>query len=218
MDIKLSPPWQSFFKEVCELFSEDKEVTPVYNDEKKALTLIVTSYEKAQALKQIFPKTKSFGKIIVDIEIKYQGRILPIAEVYKAAFNNNPAFKYTYSFDTGENRINYVVFEKKVVQYWNDDMSDPHGVTSTLYANIANNIFGDKDGVIFSTDSEKNNKWTEKYYTKHATPEEIEMWEMYNGKGSYESNKPVRADGEEVNINSPETFKKLFTDYKDPNN
>lgn len=182
MKTKLSPPWVTFAKEVAILFEKDNEVTCSYNDEKKLITIDVTNYEKARALKKILPKKKEFGMIVVDIEIEYVEDKMTTVKYYEAAFKNNPAFKYTFTFDTATNPISYVIFAKEVVQYWNDDMSDPHGVTSTLYENIASDVF-DTEGIIFSTDSDENIQ--KKHYEKHATPEEIKLWEKYNGKGSY---------------------------------
>ena len=43
------------------------------------------------------------------------------------------------------------VFAKEVVQYWNDSLSDPYGKVSTLYQDIAKDIFEDTDGVMFCT-------------------------------------------------------------------
>lgn len=54
----------------------------------------------------------------------------------------------------------YVVFKNCVVQFFNDNLNDPHGVVSTLYENIADEIFKDiqfpNDGVAFCTDIERN--------------------------------------------------------------
>ena len=65
-------------------------------------------------------------------------------------------------------------------------MSDPHGVTSTLYADIAKRVLNNDNGYIFSTDSDENNNWIEVYKRTHATREEIELWEDCNGEGSFD--------------------------------
>ena len=49
----------------------------------------------------------------------------------------------------------YVIFANKVVQYFNDSLSDAHGVCSTLYQDIARDVFGDDCGVYFCTDLEE---------------------------------------------------------------
>ena len=52
-------------------------------------------------------------------------------------------------------QANYVVFENKVVQFFNDDLSDIHGNKSTLYQEIAKDIFGDCDNIYFCTDTKE---------------------------------------------------------------
>ena len=215
-DIKISPPWFMFYKEVCELFKKDKDIVPVYIDENKELILKVRKYEKAKALEKIIPKEKKFGNVTVTIKVEYTERKMSVSEAFKVVFENNPAFKYVFNFETGSNMITYVVFEKEVVQFWNDDMSDPHGITSTLYQNIANDIF-DVKGVVYSTDSDKNNNWTEKYFKTHATPEEIGQWELYNGKGSFgNGSKVVENKTKPIQVKDKNTFKSIFC-YKKQN-
>ena len=213
-DIKISPPWYTFYKEVCELFKKDNDVIPVYDDKIQTLTLNVKKYEKAKALKKIIPAKKTCGNVTVTINVDYKENSKPISETYKDAFENNPAFKYVFDFDAGTNNITYVVFEKEVVQFWNDDMSDPHGVTSTLYKNIAEDVF-DTDGVIFSTDSEKNNHWTDAYFQNHARPEEVEQWEYYNGEGSYANGSHIESNEKPTSVKDKKTFKSVFS-YKKP--
>ena len=46
----------------------------------------------------------------------------------------------------------YVMFKPEVVQYWDDNLGDPHGNISTLAQEIARDVFEDGNGVYFSTD------------------------------------------------------------------
>jgi len=50
-----------------------------------------------------------------------------------------------------------VVFKNCVVQFFNDNLNDAHGVISTLYQNIAAEIFEDANlpGVHYCTDVER---------------------------------------------------------------
>lgn len=43
------------------------------------------------------------------------------------------------------------MFKNKVVQYFNDDLSDANGVCSTLYQEIAKRIFGENPMIYFCT-------------------------------------------------------------------
>ena len=53
------------------------------------------------------------------------------------------------------NPITYVVFVNEVVQYFNDDLGDVYGQCSTLYQEIAKDVFGETEGVFFCTDVEE---------------------------------------------------------------
>lgn len=182
--LKVSPPWITYYKKVAELFKRDDEVIPVYDDEAKKLTLNVKNYEKAQAIRKLIPSKVEFGNVTVIVDVKYNEDGKNIEDTFKAAFKNNPAFRYTFTFETSSNPIVYAIFEKSVVQYWNDDMSDPHGITSTLYETIAKDVL-EAPGVIYSTESNASDKRIEEYNKHHATPEEIKCWEKYNGEGSF---------------------------------
>ena len=213
-NVKLSPPWITFYKEICAMFSQDEDIRIEYNEDKSAITLLVKKYEKAEALKRIMPKEKAFGNVVVKINIEYRNGIQTVEEAYKLAFENNPAFKYTFVFQADTNAITYVVFKKEVVQYWNDDMSDPHGVTSTLYENIADDIFEKENGVIFSTDSDKNNGWMKKYFSAHATPDEVEECEYYNGEGSFSDGSRLPKGEEPIKVKNEKTFRSIFNHEK----
>ena len=54
------------------------------------------------------------------------------------------------------NPLHYVVFKNRVVQYWSDNLGDINGNTSTLYENIARDVFGETDNVCFNTDTKDN--------------------------------------------------------------
>jgi hypothetical protein len=51
----------------------------------------------------------------------------------------------------------YVVFKNCVVQFFNDNLNDCHGIISTLYQDIAAEIFEDADlhNVYYNTDVER---------------------------------------------------------------
>jgi len=74
-------------------------------------------------------------------------------QLFRTAFEGNEAFSYTATAEgIYTNPISYVVFENEVVQYWNDDLSDINGLCSTLYQDIAANVFENHEGIYFCTD------------------------------------------------------------------
>jgi hypothetical protein len=79
--------------------------------------------------------------------------------LFETAFSGNPAFAYVVApAQDGYNYIDftYVVFKNCVVQFFNDNLNDCHGLISTLYQDIAEEIFEDSDlaGVHYNTDIE----------------------------------------------------------------
>ena len=73
--------------------------------------------------------------------------------LFQKAFEGNPAFSYG---DSGNNSItssfNYVVFAPEVVQFFYDNLGDINGNYSTLYQEIAKDVFGEDEGLHFCTD------------------------------------------------------------------
>lgn len=155
-NLKLSPPWTKFVKEIEMLFGEDPEVKIVYNEDTLEVKLYVEDEEKAEAISKLLPTTKTFGEIELKITVVPANNITQNkASVFDKAFNNNPVLSYIFIKEGYfSNPMTYIVFAKEVVQFFNDDLSDIHGNCNTLYQEIAKDLFGDIDGVFFCTDVE----------------------------------------------------------------
>lgn len=157
MEIKkigLAPPWVIYSNEIEALFRDDPEIRVEYNDDEKEVKLYVENQEKADALTKLLPSTQSFGNIVLKITI-VPANVLEDSKVklFQVAFEGNPAFSYSRSIEgILSNPIHYIVFKKKVVQYYDDDIGDINGICSTLYQDIAKDVFGDVEGVFFCTD------------------------------------------------------------------
>ena len=154
--LNLAPPWVEFFHKIDELFKEDPDVKVSYDDDSKAITLLVEGAAKAEALTALLPAERTFGSVSVSVKVVPANVPRSTIGLFRDAFNGNPAFSYAVTLDNVfSNPISYVVFAHKIVQYFNDDLSDPHGLESTLYEFIADDIFENRDGVCFSTDTEE---------------------------------------------------------------
>lgn len=153
--IKLAPPWVIYYNKVEELFKEDPGVRVLYDEEDYTIKLYVEDSAKANALTTLLPGKQTFGNIEQKIEV-IPANSVPVnapRNIYGAAFDGNKALSYIQEVDgIFKNKITYVVFKNKVVQYYSDDLSDVNGLTSTLYQEIAKEVFGHKDGVFFCTD------------------------------------------------------------------
>ena len=157
-NLKFYAPWVIFYRQIETLFARDPEVRVEFNEATDEIKLYVENEEKAYALSQIMPKSKSFGNIIISISIVPSNEDVYKAEFYKKAFEGNDAFAHLTTIETipgmeMSNPISYCVFKKEVVQYAADDLGSESGLSSTLYQDLAKEIFKETDGVYFCTDS-----------------------------------------------------------------
>lgn len=140
-------------QEIKALFKKDPEIRVEYDEENVHLKLFVENTHKADALTNILPVQKTFGNVILTIDVIPANTEESLSQMYKAAFEGNAAFNYLETVEgVFTNPISYVVFANEVVQFFNDDLNDIHGLKSTLYEDIARDVFEKKDGMCFCTD------------------------------------------------------------------
>lgn len=153
-NVKLSPPWAIFYQEMNAMFKEDPEINIVYDEGKPEIKLFVENAEKADALMKLLPMQKNFGNVNLTISvIPADQESSSKAELFKTAFKDNPVFVgVTGSFAPIAPAAEYVMFQPKVVQFYTDDLTDAHGYRSTLYQEIAKDIFGEQSGLYYCTD------------------------------------------------------------------
>lgn len=99
------------------------------------------------------PEEVVFGNVKMTIEVVPDNTLSsdPTAIIEKA-FAGNPAFKRVMKDEFGGFKMIYAVFKKSVVQYENDDIGDPFKVESTLYENLARDVFKKDLGIFYATD------------------------------------------------------------------
>ena len=182
--LKLSPPWVTYINKLKALFGEDPEINIVHNaddfNEEVSVYLYIDNPEKADALNQLLPITKCFGNVLLNIyivpsnvteegeptvelleDIRINARsktpASSVGDLFDTAFQGNSAYAFSYRVDSLLCDVTYIVFKNCVVQFFNDNLSDLHGNISTLYQDIAAEIFEGKpvsSGVFFCTDTE----------------------------------------------------------------
>ena len=165
--LKISSPWVTYTNKLKALFGGDPEITIDVNyetSEGPSVTIATDNGDKAAALMRLLPDEKVYGNVILDIYIDgnpADRAFVTAKELFEVAFDKNPAFAYCvapaeeYWFPD----FCYVVFKNCVVQFFNDNLDDPHGLISTLYQDIAAEIFEEADipGAHFCTDTEVGN-------------------------------------------------------------
>ena len=175
----LSSPWVIYYKEVNVFFEKDPDVKVLYDEESNEIELYVTDPDKARALRELLPVEKTFG------EVKLKVTVIPVNgtkfgfkasnfSTIQAALKNNPIVDrietVTGLFDYD---LHYVLFKKEVVQYFTDNLGDYNGYCSTLYENIAIDIFKDTTGVFFCTSDKYLHTFTDSGICTIPTGERI---------------------------------------------
>lgn len=150
---KLSPPWVTFYHEMEALFGSDPQIHLMFDEENCEIKMYVDSPVKAEALTRLLPYEKYFGNVLVRITVIPANEEMDVQTLFKTAFAGNPALRYVKHINTPFSGPNdYVVFENRVVRFYNDNIGDLKGKTSTLYENIARDVFASDIGVFYCTD------------------------------------------------------------------
>lgn len=164
--VKLSAPWTTCYRQFQAFFKNDPSVKIVYNEDGPEIKLYVEDSAKAQALADLFNTSRTFGNVTLRITVVPANGTLrdcfadiPDSDLLKTALKGNTAVVSIQDVPQAflSNPLCYVVFKKEVVQFFNDNLSDIHGLTSTLYQDLANEIFPRHSGVFFCTDNGQGN-------------------------------------------------------------
>ena len=159
--LKLSPPWITYMHELTALFDGDPQIAFNIAPDEQAVTISCNNGDKCTALEQLLPAKKTFGNITFEINIdgpRTNRAFKSKRELFEVAFEKNPAFAYAvapaeeiYWYPS----MTYVVFKNCVVQFFNDNLNDCHGIVSTLYQDIAADASIDLTSVCYNTDIEQ---------------------------------------------------------------
>lgn len=184
--INLVAPWDEYYNKMVAFFKDDPYVTVLYEEEdEKHIKLLVNEPFKAEALSRLLKTELDFSgvKLLVSVipandvsqdVISYFKR-MGVSEDYDIrymhALNDNDIYADVRKIE-GLMSFGavYVVFKKKVIQYYNDNLGDLNGMKSTLAENIARDIFVSNNGVFFCTDTRDSNEHTESHNTMLPYP------------------------------------------------
>ena len=154
--MKVLSPWAVYAHQIDAFFKKDDDVTVVYDNDIPKVSLYVRDEKKANALMRLLPPTKNFGNIDLKIIVIPANKLISNVELFADALEGNEAFSRIVTVEDAfmSNPINYVLFEKEVVQYPTDDLGDANGLRSTLYQDMAKELFGEHNGIFFCTEKE----------------------------------------------------------------
>lgn len=183
--INLISPWDEYYNKMAAFFKDDPYTTVLYDENEKHIKLLVNEPFKAEALSRLLKTELDFGgvKLLVSVipandvpkdTINYFKR-MGISEDYDIrymhALNDNDIYAYVHAIKgmMGFDAV-FVVFKKKVIQYYNDNLGDLNGMKSTLAENIARDIFVPHNGVFFCTDTREVNETVREYISASPIP------------------------------------------------
>ncbi len=160
--LKLAPPWVTYVNEVKALFDDDPQVRVVYDNDTVELKLYVEDAKKAEAIRTLLPESKPFGNVSLTIKVipanvgNYDFSRYTFRQLFDAAFDGNPVYSFSRDIDSiFMNVLTYVVFTNRVVQFFNDNLNDIYGNMTTLYQEIASDVFETGESVFYCTDIKK---------------------------------------------------------------
>lgn len=162
--LKILPPWSIYIKMIEALFDGDPQIAcnADWSGHAPSITLACNNGDKVTALQQILPTEVTFGLVKLTIAIDgvpSNRTFVTKQELFETVFAGNPAFAYavTPGDDAWWISTTYVVFKNYVVQFFSDNLNDCHGITSTLYQDIAEKVLTTPavQGVYFNTDVER---------------------------------------------------------------
>lgn len=150
------PPSVIFARKMYAMFGDDPDITMSWDTvpddtSKHVIKLRVDNPLKAFCLDLILPDTKVFGNLSVNINVIPSNNDIVTGDIFRIAFLNNPAFNDYFEAETIFGTKRFVEFKNKLIQYFADDTSDPYGVETTVFEDIARDIF-ELPGVEYCTE------------------------------------------------------------------
>lgn len=154
---RLSPPWYTLWNEIKSSIGNDPEiiVSPLDTSTEPYLIKVVTNNEeKGKALTTILTPSFQLGNIQVTVDVenssgeKYKDVAVQspsdIATVIKTAFKDNDWFvdvivKSVAPYP-GAPTVVYPVFQKGVIQFFNDELADVYNNYNNVAAAVFSNV------------------------------------------------------------------------------
>ena len=182
--VNLVAPWDEYYNEMVAFFAEDPDVMVLYDTEEKHIKVLVRTQHKAEALTYLLNSEVDFGGVKLLITVVPADEVMKDVKLFFKTANNEENYNIEYCHALNGNELFsstrtiknmmgfdavFVVFQKKVVQYYNDNLGDLNGMKSTLAEYIARDIFAVHNGVFFCTDTRDVNEQAQVGYTTLAT-------------------------------------------------
>lgn len=153
-ELKVSPPWITYYHYLDRIFAEDREVTVLYDNDEHEIKLLVNGQDKADAIDRIIVHEVDFGNVKLKVTVVPSNDNSTAATIRKAFAGNGAVEAIIEGGDKAlpfyDDRI-FVLFAPEVVQFFNDNLADFYGLETTLYQTIAREVFDTGAEVAFGT-------------------------------------------------------------------
>ncbi|MCL2446093.1 MAG: hypothetical protein FWD06_04950 [Oscillospiraceae bacterium] len=148
--IGLSPPWYTFFNMVKYSIGNDQCVNVLdmqeISEQSFLIPIDVDCCDKARALATIVVSYKKFGNINVYVEVLHHGNVVQpgaapkglesLVKLYQQALETNRCFQCVEFRKIFDSVLLFPVFERTVIQFFNDDLSDLYNNFNGIAANV----------------------------------------------------------------------------------
>ena len=155
-NINISSPWIGYYHKLCAFFGPDPDVDVKFDEKSDEIKLYVTGEDKYGALTALMPDEVTFGNVTIKVTVVPSNKLKTMENFFKDALEGNPLYSDVIKIDVpgSINSFTYVMFEPRVIHYWDDNLGDPHGNVATLAQDLAKEIFTKIDGVFYCTEEE----------------------------------------------------------------
>ena len=145
-NVGLSSPWEIYRKRVYNIFSKDPEVevqaiSGEVVDGVFSFTISSVNSSKLAAIKKILKNDIPMGNITVHIDFEDLSDGAPTVEDFEIAFDGNSLFDEIYTAEIpGGAEIYYAIFNREIISYFSDDLTDYCGRAHEIAADIIRDI------------------------------------------------------------------------------
>lgn len=148
--VKLSSPWETIHHMLAAIFADDEEIQVGDIDESNyTMTITVYNDEKFKALSRRLRQQYELGNItltIILLDAVDDAADKSSAKDLETIFAGNKFFSKVESVrDFMGFEHNYCLFSREILQYYNDNITDPNGFESKLMQDVAGQIFNIND-------------------------------------------------------------------------
>lgn len=153
--VKLSPPWETYVKELRALFQGDDDVRVLYDRDDCSVSIYVDGNAKGNALKKLLKDNVQFNGMNLRINVIPSNNTtnrIEHKEIWRMAFVDNPNFEGVYVSEGPYGSYKYVIWSRLPAQFFNDNLGDYLGNATMLYEDIARDVFAETFGVFHCTE------------------------------------------------------------------